>query len=129
METEKPVIYIDSECLVCNGFAKFVSRRDDGKFLFGEFSSDRIQSVLSENDVGETIVLEMDDDFYFRSDAVLRIFKGLEKPYSFLYVFRFVPGFLRDFCYGVFRDNRKSLFGSAEKCVLDESLMDRKIEQ
>lgn len=127
MASEKPVIYIDSECLVCNGFAKFVSSRDDGLFLYGKFSSERIQDIIESEDVGETIVLETDNEYYFRSDAVLKIFKHLDWPYSFLSILIFVPRPVRDIFYSIFRDYRKKLFGPTEKCVLDENLMERSI--
>jgi len=80
-------------------------------------------------DISSIVLVTSNARGYFKSDAVLRISRGLDSP-----VYRAIgalslaitPRFVRDTVYGLVSKNRYRLFGASESCRLeDESFGDR----
>jgi len=82
-------ILFDGVCNLCNGFVQFVIARDPhARFRFAALSSDAAKKLLENSSVRESIpdsmVLVQDGKVYFRSDAPLRIARGLTFPWPLL---------------------------------------------
>src|SRR5215208_5374931 len=84
------VILFDGVCNLCNGFVQFVINRDpDGQFRFGPLQSEAarrlIASVAGASPLPDSMVLVDAGRVWTRSDAALRIARGLSFPWSAAY--------------------------------------------
>ena len=118
-----PIILFDGVCNLCNGAVQFAIERDPTAiFRFASLQSDFGQSILAQNVVdtegGDTIVLLENGKVYDRSTAALRVARQLSGWIKYLYVFIFVPKFIRDFVYKIVAKNRYRWFGKQESCWL-----------
>ena len=116
-------ILFDGVCNLCNGFVQFVIVRDpQAQFRFAALTSDAAQSLLRESAVSapipDSIVLVEDGRVYFRSDAALRIARGLTFPWPLLGVFTIVPRVIRDWVYDFIAARRYQWFGRRDVCMV-----------
>lgn len=98
------IILFDGVCNLCNGFVQFVIRHDKKQtFKFSSLQSDYAASLTELKDkVGNslsTVVLQQDNQYYFKSTAALKIARLLAFPISIAYVFIIVPKPIRDAVY------------------------------
>lgn len=117
---ERQTIFFDGVCNLCNSSVNFVIDRDKKeKFTFAALQSDYAKSQLGEAvnlDELESIVLQKNGRTYTRSDAALEIARGLGGGWTFLYGFKLLPRFLRDWAYDLIARNRYRWFGKRESC-------------
>jgi len=116
-------ILFDGVCNLCNGFVQFVVKRDpQGRFRFAALTSDAAQSMLRQSGVTlplpDSMVLIEDGAVYLRSDAPLRIARGLTFPWPLLYGFVVVPRFIRDRVYDFIAARRYRWFGRRDVCMI-----------
>ena len=116
-------ILFDGVCNLCNGFVQFVVARDpQARFRFAALSSDAAQSLLRQSRVTlplpDSMVLVEDGALYLRSDAPLRIARGLTFPWPLLYGFVVVPRFIRDRVYDFIAARRYQWFGRRDVCMV-----------
>lgn len=121
--TERPVLLFDGECTLCNGLVQWVVERDpEGRFRLAALQSKAGRALLERHGLPtedvETFVLLEGDEYHVRSDAALRLLKGLGFPYSLGYVGVVVPRFVRDRAYDVVADHRYAWFGRREACMV-----------
>ena len=114
------VILFDGVCNFCNASINFVIDRDAARrFRFASLQSDFGQRLLADNNRQltdfDTVLLLRAGKLYEKSDAALEIARFL-KGWSWLYLFRVVPRFIRDFFYDIIAKNRYRLFGKNESC-------------
>ena len=122
-DISSPIILFDGVCNLCNGAVQFAIERDPTAiFRFASLQSDFGQSILTQNVVntegGGTIILLENGKVYDRSTAALRVARQLSGWIKYLYVFIFVPKFIRDFVYKIVARNRYRWFGKQESCWL-----------
>ena len=119
----RAIILFDGVCNLCNGFVRFVIKRDHHDvFMFGPLQSEKAKQILRQSgyeahDSG-TVVLLYGDRIVTESDAVLMIVKQLRRPWSLLFIFFIVPKFIRDAVYRFVARNRYKLFGQRESCMV-----------
>lgn len=117
----------DGICNLCNASVQFIIRRDPaGKFKFTSLQSEAGQEMMHKYalkpDSLYSIILIQNGRAFERSEAVLRIAKGLTKPWPVLfYIFRIVPSFIRDAFYNMISKNRYRLFGKRDACMIPTS--------
>lgn len=116
-------ILFDGVCNLCNGFVTFIIARDPGaRFRFAPLTSDAAQALLRQSGVTmpipDTVVLIEDGRVYFRSDAPLRIARGLTFPWPLAYALVIVPRFIRDRVYDAIAARRYRWFGRREVCMV-----------
>ena len=116
-------ILFDGVCNLCNGFVQFVVKRDpQARFRFAALTSDAAQSLLRQSGVTlplpDSMVLVEDDAVYLRSDAPLRIARGLVFPWPLLYGLVVVPRFIRDRIYDFIAARRYRWFGRRDVCMI-----------
>jgi predicted DCC family thiol-disulfide oxidoreductase YuxK len=116
-------ILFDGVCNLCNGFVQFVVKRDpQARFRFAALTSDAAQSLLRQSGVTlplpDSMVLVEDDSVYLRSDAPLRIARGLVFPWPLLYGLVVVPRFIRDRIYDFIAARRYRWFGRRDVCMI-----------
>ena len=116
-------ILFDGVCNLCNGFVQFVIKRDPkARFRFAALSSEAARQVLKDagvhGSIPDSIVLVQDGQIYFRSDAPLRIARGLTFPWPLFAVFAVVPRVIRDRVYDFIAAHRYRWFGRRDVCMV-----------
>jgi predicted DCC family thiol-disulfide oxidoreductase YuxK len=119
-----PIIFFDGICNLCNRSVQFVLKHDrTGKFRFASLQSVAGQDLLKKTGSAsgapfDSFVLLDNGKLYTRSLAALRVLKGLGGGWAWLYVFRFIPAFIRDGLYHWIARNRYRWFGRREECMV-----------
>lgn len=122
MESPKVVLF-DGVCNLCNSSVQFLIRNDkSNKLKFASLQSDFGQNVLLDyhkdsNDFDSFIYLR-DNRLLEKSTAALYVIKDLGGIYSVLFVFIFVPAFIRNALYSYVAKNRYRWFGKREQCMM-----------
>jgi predicted DCC family thiol-disulfide oxidoreductase YuxK len=123
VESSGHVVLFDGVCNLCNGWVRFVMRRDPRRrFRFASlqstFGAESLRRHGLPDDYLGSILLLADGVLYARSDAVLRIAGQLRWPWPVLCVFVVVPRVVRDIVYDWVARNRYRWFGKRESCLL-----------
>src|SRR5580704_3347897 len=117
------VILFDGVCNMCNGFVKFVIKRDKKNiFKFASLQSKYGKGFLEQHHFNtvqyDTVILLDGKSIYTRSDASLRILNALGGFWKVLAAFRIIPGFIRNPIYDLLARNRYKLFGKKDTCMV-----------
>ena len=115
------IVFFDGVCNLCNWSVDFIIKRDiRRKFRYASLQSDFAIGILDEKGADRTsmgtIMLLKNDQIYTRSNAVLEILRDLCWPWPILYIFKVVPGFIRDAIYKFISSNRYRWFGKQDTC-------------
>jgi predicted DCC family thiol-disulfide oxidoreductase YuxK len=121
---DKPLIVFDGVCVLCNGFARFVAKRDSAnRFRFAEAQSPLGGALFRHyglDDIDfETNLLVQDGRAYGRMEAFARILGQLGGPWPAAKIVLVLPGPARDWLYDRIARNRYSLFGRYEACPVE----------
>lgn len=116
---QKPVIFFDGVCGLCNRTVDFLIRHDTKRhFLFtplqGKTASEKLP--LSLTDEPDTIVYTDGKTLYYKSDAILRILMKIGGVWKVMALCFILPKFIRDFFYDLVANNRYKVFGKKESC-------------
>ena len=116
------LIVFDGECVLCSGFFRFVTARDDGRFMFATAQSDVGRGIyadlgLSQTDF-ETNIVMINGTTYQRLDAFCAAMRQLGWPWRVLSVGRFLPRFIKDPMYHLIARNRYRIFGRYDTCMI-----------
>lgn len=118
------IVFFDGDCYVCNRLAQFVAKRNV-KIKVAPLQSDFARSILKLNYTRvlklNSIVLFENNGIYLKSEAVLRLMKKMGNFWPLLYVFKWVPLFIRDKIYDFFAHNRQKWFGRDKHCEIPRS--------
>ena len=112
---EPALVLYDGECGLCSRGVLFVYRRDpQGRFAFASLQSALGRRLLREHGLPEdrldTLVLVQDGRAWTRSDAALRIGRGLRLPWRWLAALGWLaPRRLRDAAYDIIARRRHRL--------------------
>ncbi len=122
---DRPVIVFDGHCVLCSRSAQFVLRHDRrgtyrllaaqtplGHALYVHYGLDPLDY--------ESMILIADGTAWLKSEAVIRIARGLGMPWSLAVILRVLPRPWRDRLYGVLARNRFRVFGRRATCYLPD---------
>jgi predicted DCC family thiol-disulfide oxidoreductase YuxK len=117
------IILFDGVCNLCNGWVRFVVRRDPKEtFRFAAQQSPAGQAIIEDHIIGvgelSSVILIDGQAFYAESDAVLQILARLGPPWSWIAFLRIIPRRVRDACYRFVANHRYRWFGRTEVCQL-----------
>ena len=119
MESEKPIIFFDGVCNLCNGAINFIIDRDPHSY----FKFAPLQSDIAKEYIPEDLIQKTDSILYWhsgeissKSNAALKIAKHLKGGWKMAYGFIIIPKFIRDFFYDLVARNRYSWFGKRDSC-------------
>jgi predicted DCC family thiol-disulfide oxidoreductase YuxK len=129
-----PIIFIDGECVLCNGFADFVRKRDrPGRYRFAALQGETAAAMgtadalpppplaagkAGEADALRSMLLHENGVWYRKSDAALRVLAGLGGAWGLARPLLGFPRFLRDAVYDFIARNRYRWFGKRDNCRL-----------
>jgi predicted DCC family thiol-disulfide oxidoreductase YuxK len=119
----RPVLFFDGVCNLCNFIVRFLLRVDRKKILrYSNLQSEFARSIETLKPFisvpFETVVFYNGSNKYLKSDAVIEIAKLLPVPWKFFGIIRFIPKRLRDKLYDFVAHNRYRLFGRKDLCML-----------
>jgi predicted DCC family thiol-disulfide oxidoreductase YuxK len=119
----KILILFDGVCNFCDDAVNFIIKRDKKNiFIFAALQSKAGREILLKNKLDTedlyTMVVVKDGKLFRKSNASLLITRHLPFPWPFLYIFKLVPFFIRDFFYDLFAKNRYRFFGKKESCMI-----------
>jgi predicted DCC family thiol-disulfide oxidoreductase YuxK len=117
----KNVVLFDGVCNLCNGAVNFLIDRDkDNKLHFASLQSEVGQTVLKDYQMNvsnfDTFVFLREGKLFVRSSGALEVLNVLGGVWSFFYIFKIVPAFLRDGVYNLVSKYRYQLFGKQDAC-------------
>jgi predicted DCC family thiol-disulfide oxidoreductase YuxK len=118
-----PIVYFDGQCNLCDGFVRFLLKRDrHARYRFaplqGETARQRLEGRFTDNP--QTVVLEEPRRFRVRSDAALAILAGLGGIWRLAALLRIVPRRLRDALYEYVARKRFDWYGRRDACRVPE---------
>jgi predicted DCC family thiol-disulfide oxidoreductase YuxK len=121
---EKPVLFFDGVCNLCNSAVQFVIRHDkEGKIRFASLQSRageaaRAAVTAAKGKAPDSLIFLEEGIYYTESDAALRAAKYLDGGWRRLRYLTVFPHLLRDAVYRLIAHNRYRLFGKKEACIL-----------
>lgn len=119
--TEKPIIFFDGVCGLCNRTVDFLIRHDKERlFIFAPLQGETASKILATSltDEPDTIVCKDGQKLYYKSEAVLHILIKIGGIWRLAALGYIVPKFIRDFFYDIVANNRYKVFGKKESCRL-----------
>ncbi len=119
MEQQKPIIFFDGVCNLCNGAINFIIDRDKkGYFKFAPLQSSIAENYIPQSVIEKTdsIILWNSGQLYSKSTAALKISRHMDGAWKGLYAFMIIPRFIRDFVYEIIAKNRYKWFGKRDSC-------------
>ncbi|MBN1649992.1 MAG: thiol-disulfide oxidoreductase DCC family protein [Bacteroidales bacterium] len=117
------ILLFDGVCNLCNGSVHFILKRDkQEKFKFAALQSESGQILLKKYNLSniqfDSLVYILDENYYLKSDAVLRIFRTLGGFWKLMWIFHYLPRCFRDFIYDLIAKSRYRVFGKREECMI-----------
>jgi predicted DCC family thiol-disulfide oxidoreductase YuxK len=117
------VVLFDGVCNLCNGTVNFLLKIDKNKKLsFSHLQSDFSKEILQINNMPQnsldTVVFISNDKLYTKSKAVFNIFKIMPLPWKVFSYLLFIPEFISDYFYKIIANNRYSVFGIRDECLI-----------
>ncbi|MBN2525405.1 MAG: DUF393 domain-containing protein [Deltaproteobacteria bacterium] len=129
METIKTTVLFDGDCVMCNGLARWIDRRNHrGQFVLLPIQSPRGKAHLTAGDsVGlnpvtnsspSTVVVIQNNSTFIKSDAALRIASQFGGLWRLAMILRWIPRPIRDAVYDWVARHRTAWFGASDRCEL-----------
>lgn len=116
---EKPIVFFDGVCGLCNTMVDFFIRKDKKRrLLFAPMQGSTARGILSDEEITllNSFVLFEGGKKYYKSAAALRIYGKLGGLWPLMKVFIVVPRFIRDSVYNIVAQHRYDWFGKKETC-------------
>lgn len=128
-EPRGPVIVFDGVCVLCNGWVRFLSHRDRGRYRFASMQSESGRALLSAHgldaDDPASFLLVEENRAWTDTDAIRRVLSGLGGAWRIAVLIGMIPRFLRDPLYRTIARNRYRWFGTTVCTVPDEAQRSR----
>jgi len=110
------VIIFDGVCGLCNKSVDILIKIDKEKiFTYTSLQGEYVKTLDLEPDI-DSIIFYEDGTVYYKSTAILKIFKSLGGLWKITVVFFLIPRVIRDFIYDIIAKYRYKVFGKMESC-------------
>lgn len=115
------ILVFDAQCLLCNGWVKFVLKHDVQEiFQFASIQGATGKALLLKSglrvDKLETLLLVDGKQSWQHTAAIFRVLHALGWPWRLAWLGWFIPFPLRDAIYRLAARNRYRLFGRLQSC-------------
>lgn len=116
-----PVIVFDGICVLCNGWVRFLLKRDRGRYRFASMQSPAGRALLAAHgldaDDPSSFLLVEQGHAFTDSEAIGRVLAGLGGPWRIAAAMALLPRFMRDPLYRWVARHRYRWFGTMS-CTL-----------
>jgi predicted DCC family thiol-disulfide oxidoreductase YuxK len=117
---EKPIIFFDGVCGMCNAFVNLILRIDRKEtFLFAPLQGSTAKELLPPlaQDARQWSMVYVDEaGIHDQSDASLEVYRRLGGIWRLMALLRYIPRFIRNPVYRVIAHNRYRWFGKKDSC-------------
>jgi predicted DCC family thiol-disulfide oxidoreductase YuxK len=124
-----PVVVFDGICVLCNGWVRFLLKRDRGRYRFAAMQSESGRALLSAHgldaDDPASFLLVDNGAAWTDTDAIGRVLSGLGGAWRIAMLIGMIPRFLRDPLYRTIARNRYRWFGTIACAIPDEAQRSR----
>lgn len=124
-----PVVVFDGICVLCNGWVRFLLKRDRGRYRFAAMQSESGRALLSAHglnaDDPASFLLVDNGVAWTDSDAIRWVLTGLGGAWRIAALIEMIPHFLRDPLYRTIARNRYRWFGTTACAIPDEEQRSR----
>ena len=121
-EPEKPILFFDGVCGLCNRFVDFSLDHDRaGRVLFAPLQGSTAEGLLPKEDTAnvDTVVFHEEGRLYRRSSAIVMLLSRIGGGWKVLsWLLWVVPKPLRDLGYRLVARYRYRIFGQKDTCRL-----------
>jgi predicted DCC family thiol-disulfide oxidoreductase YuxK len=118
-DLDNATLYFDGVCTLCNNTVDYFIAHDSNKrFRYASLQGNQAKKLPDEFKGLNTVVLEYRGHFYTKSHAILLALYLLGRPYSLLFIFRFIPSIFSDAIYDKIAHKRYQWFGKKDTCRL-----------
>ena len=124
IDSEKPVLFFDGVCNLCNHAVQFVIRHDrQGKVRFATLQSEigeeaKKTIIATYGHVPDSLIFFDRGKYYTLSSAALRMAGYLDGGWRVLKVLLIVPPFIRNAVYKLIAAKRYKWFGKLTECMM-----------
>jgi predicted DCC family thiol-disulfide oxidoreductase YuxK len=119
-QIQKPIVFFDDVCGMCNTFVNLLLRIDKKQiFLFAPLQGDTARELLpplAEDPRDWSMVYVDEAGVHDQSDASLQVYRRLGGPWRLLGLLRLIPRWIRNPAYRVLARNRYRWFGKKDSC-------------
>lgn len=116
------IIFIDTNCLMCNFFANYINiLSNQNEFIFSSLNSNFANTFLNQNLVEmDTVIFYLNNTFYTKSKAIIMILRQTKINKYLIKILELFPTKMLDFFYDLISKNRRFLsFFIEKKCSLN----------
>jgi predicted DCC family thiol-disulfide oxidoreductase YuxK len=126
---DKPIVFYDGYCNLCSNSVQWIIKNDPkNTFYFAPLNGVTAKNLIIDDNLlkEDSIVLFLNNSFYLRSTAVLKISQHLKYPSKLVSIFLLVPAFIRNWVYQIIAKNRYKWFGKKEVCWMPNAELNMK---
>ncbi len=122
MSENKPILFFDGHCNLCNGFIDFLVRNDPNHkvliaSLQGKTAKEKLPGELTES-LTSVVLLDRHGKLHKKSSAVFRVAKELGGWFNLIRPFWILPRIFTNWIYDFVAINRYKWFGRVDTCRL-----------
>ena len=119
-ENNKPILFFDGHCNLCNGFIDFLVRRDKAQqvliaSLQGKTAEAKLPKEVRES-LSSVVLMDSRGHLHYKSSAIFRVIGYVGGFLHILTPFRILPRFFTNWIYDFVALTRYSLFGLRNTC-------------
>lgn len=120
---DRMIVVFDAQCLLCDGWVRFLLRHDRrGVLRFASIQGANGRALLAraglQVDGLQTLLLVDGERIWQQTAAILRVLHALGWPWRLAWAAWSVPAPLRDALYRVLARHRYRWFGRSETCLM-----------
>ena len=120
---DKPIVFFDGVCNLCNGVVQFLILNDTTKKLhYSSLQSDSGQAVTRSLNMPtkelDSIIFYDGKNYNTHDKAILKIVPYLPWHFQFIRIGWVLPSFIRKGMYNWVARNRYRIFGQKDECML-----------
>lgn len=121
---DKPILFFDGVCNLCNSWVQFVLKHDRKKqLIFASLQSPYGQQAQQEikklhGSVPDSLILYYNHKFYTRSAAALKTAGLMGGMWPLLGIGFILPAFIRNALYDMVARKRYKWYGKREQCMI-----------
>jgi predicted DCC family thiol-disulfide oxidoreductase YuxK len=119
---DKPIVFYDGVCNLCNGAVQFILKHEKSSVLqFASLQSEFAKKLIRQNKIPssvDSIIFYENNNFDVKSRAAFRIAQHLKPPWSFVNIFSFLPKSVTNAGYDLIARYRYRIFGKKETCPM-----------
>ena len=120
MENNKPILFFDGHCNLCNGMIDFLVRQDSKiRVLVAPLRGQTAEQKLpqeSREKMSSIVLLKPDGDLYSKSAAAFRVAWAVGGLLRVFTIFWILPRPITDYLYDQVAAARYKIFGKRETC-------------